>query len=280
MNFVAIDVETANEALSSICQIGVVAIERGQVSGKWESLINPEDDFSVINVSIHRIDEEKVRDAPRFPTIYDALRAACDGKVVASHTGFDRASLRAASEKYGLPPLDTEWLDSARVARRVWPQFAQRGYGLANVAHTLGIEFKHHDALEDARTCAEIVMRAVAVSNTPIEAWLGLLKHRSRSPIARESCGEGPLVGEVIAFTGALSIHRNEAADLAARAGAAVAPGVTKATTLLVVGDQDIRHLAGHDKSFKHRKAEEMIAKGFPLRIVTESDFRRLVDGA
>ena len=69
---------------------------------------------------------------------------------------------------------------------------------------------------------------------------------------------------------------RNEAADCASRAGCAVAAGVTKHTTILVVGDQDARMLAGHDKSSKHRKAEELIAKGQPIRIVGESDFRRL----
>ena len=44
-----------------------------------------------------------------------------------------------------------------------------------------------------------------------------------------------------------------------------------------VVGDQDIRHLAGHEKSNKHRKAEELIAKGQPIRILAERDFAAIV---
>ena len=63
-------------------------------------------------------------------------------------------------------------------------------------------------------------------------------------------------------FTGALEISRREAADLAASVGCEVAQGVTKATTLLVVGDVDVKRLAGHDKSSKHRKVEELMAKG------------------
>jgi len=43
------------------------------------------------------------------------------------------------------------WLDTARVARRTWDAVARKGYGLANLASMLGIEFKHHDALEDAK---------------------------------------------------------------------------------------------------------------------------------
>jgi DNA polymerase III subunit epsilon len=46
---------------------------------------------------------------------------------------------------------------------------------------------------------------------------------------------------------------------------------------MLVVGDQDIAKLAGHEKSSKHRKAEELIAKGTPIRILKESDFKELV---
>jgi DNA polymerase-3 subunit epsilon len=46
---------------------------------------------------------------------------------------------------------------------------------------------------------------------------------------------------------------------------------------LLVVGDQDIQKLAGHDQSAKHRKAESLIAQGYPIRILQETDFKNLV---
>jgi hypothetical protein len=48
-------------------------------------------------------------------------------------------------------------------------------------------------------------------------------------------------------------------------------------TTILVVGNQDIRRLAGHRKSSKHRKAEQLISQGQYIRILTESDFEQLV---
>ena len=46
---------------------------------------------------------------------------------------------------------------------------------------------------------------------------------------------------------------------------------------MLVVGDQDIRALGGAEKSSKHRKAEVLIEKGQPIRVVGESDFERLL---
>lgn len=74
-------------------------------------------------------------------------------------------------------------------------------------------------------------------------------------------------------FTGALLKPRRQASDPAHETGAAVEPGVTKSTTLLVVGDQDLDKLAGKEKSSKHRKAEALIAKGQPIRILGEADF-------
>ena len=88
---------------------------------------------------------------------------------------------------------------------------------------------------------------------------------------------------EVVVFTGALSIPRATAADLAANLGLEVASGVNKRTTMLVVGDQDVRRLAGHELSTKHRHAEELAAAGQEIRILRESDFAAFValqDGA
>ena len=55
------------------------------------------------------------------------------------------------------------------------------------------------------------------------------------------------------------------------------AAGVTKETTILVVGNQDARKLAGREKTFKHRKAEDLIGKGQAIKILTEKDFENLV---
>jgi hypothetical protein len=70
------------------------------------------------------------------------------------------------------------------------------------------------------------------------------------------------------------------AAEAAAKMGCNVADGVNKRTTILVVGDQDLRRTKGNEKSSKHRKAEEMIATGASIRIVGESDFMLMVGPA
>ena len=64
---------------------------------------------------------------------------------------------------------------------------------------------------------------------------------------------------------------------MAAAAGCDVSSQIKKTTTFLVVGNQDIRRLAGHKKSSKYRKAEEMISKGQKIQIPAEDDFRELI---
>jgi DNA polymerase-3 subunit epsilon len=82
----------------------------------------------------------------------------------------------------------------------------------------------------------------------------------------------------VVVFTGKLDLSREAAAQLAAAAGCAVADTVSQRITILVVGDQDLRLTKGQEKSSKHRKAEALIAKGCAIKIVGESDFRRLIN--
>jgi DNA polymerase III epsilon subunit-like protein len=90
VNFVAIDVETANPDFASICQVGVAAFRDGTLHGTWESLVDPEDYFDGMNVAIHGIDERAVRGAPKWRIVYELLAPWLQGHVVASHTPFER----------------------------------------------------------------------------------------------------------------------------------------------------------------------------------------------
>jgi len=287
IDFVAIDVETANADMASICQIGVAKYNSGELAEEWSTLVDPEDYFDFINIDIHGITEEDVAGSPTFPEVVSHLGVFINDSICVSHTHFDRVSIGRALSKYGLSDFDTTWLDSARVARRAWEEFAWSGYGLPNVCNTIGYEFKHHDALEDAKASGRVLLAAIEKTGLDVNAWLKRVSQpidpanvSSGAAINRDGNPEGELYGEVMVFTGTLEIPRREAADLAASIGCKVAAGVTKNTTLLVVGDQDISKLAGKEKSTKHLKAEQLIKKGQNIRIIKESDFKELVSHA
>ena len=292
--FNAIDVETANADRASICQIGIVHVRDGEIVDHWQTLLNPEDWFDPWNVGIHGIDEDDVRDSPTMPEIRAELRQRLRGSILVSHTSFDRVAFERAMDRYDLEQLQVIWLDSAKVARRAWPErYGQRGYGLKNVALDLGIQFQHHDALEDARASAEIVLRACAETGTGIGGWLeqvatriprrhsqaqrGFQDRRSVS-VRLKGNADGPFFGETIVFTGTLStMTRERAAEIAAEAGCNVVLSVTKRVTMVVVATQDRTRLKGYDKSSKHRKAEDRIADGADIQILSERDFLDLM---
>jgi DNA polymerase III subunit epsilon len=286
MNFVSIDVETANAKLSSICQVGIASYRDGELVETWESLVNPDDFFDGMNVSIHGITPSSVKDAPTWRSILPQVASKLHNRVVVSHTAFDRVAVSRACELINERIDDCVWLDSACVVRRAWSQFSRAGYGLGNVARHFGISYHAHDALEDARCAGEVMLKAIAETGIPIEGWLERVT-LPIDPIGESSCAkhtvhrdgnpDGQLHGEILVFTGNLMIPRFEAADLAAKAGCCVDERVTKRTTILVVGDQDLTKLNGKTRSSKHIKAEQLIAAGQPIRIIGETDFDRIV---
>jgi DNA polymerase-3 subunit epsilon len=282
MKYVALDVETANADYSSICQIGIALFEDSEVTDTWSSLVNPEDYFDPFNISIHGITEKDVKKAPIFPEIIETMRSFTTAYITVHHMPFDKVAITRAATKYSLPSFKVNWLDSARVARRTWQEFAHKGYGLSNIAAKLAIKFKHHDALEDAIAAGKIVALAIAETGIDLEQWCKRVDKPIttlvNTKIALQGNTDGPLYGENLVFTGALSVPRRQAAEIAAAAGCNVSNSVNTQTTILVVGTQDIRKLKGKSKSSKQIKAEELLLKGVDIWIISEDDLFAMVE--
>ena len=77
------------------------------------------------------------------------------------------------------------WLDTGRVARTAWPdRYDGSNWGLKKIATDLGIEFLHHDAGEDARAAAEILLYASRHTGLDVDDWLEQAGYE-RSPAAQ-----------------------------------------------------------------------------------------------
>ena len=189
-------------------------------------------------------------------------------------------AIRRACEACDYSFAETVWLDSAQIVRRAWPErYGKTGYGLKNVATDLGIKFLHHDAGEDARTAAEIVIRASLEHSLDVDGWAERVRKpisgsSAKSDFRRDGNMDGPLYGEIVVLTGGFDLPKVEEANLAAYAGWKVANNVTKKTTLVVVGDDRFAH---GKRSGKWKRAEELARQGLPIRIMPESDFRALI---
>ena len=180
MRFFSLDVETANCDSATICQRGIGEFFNGELVDTWESLIDPQSFFHWSNIRIHGITEKMVQGAPSFNEVYPVLRKLLSENIVVHHTAFDFQAFRNAYARFNLSPINIRWLDSSRVVRHTWRQFSKNGYNLANVANHLGIEFQHHDALEDSVAAGKIVLEACRLMNRSVVDWFELFKTNSQ----------------------------------------------------------------------------------------------------
>lgn len=252
-DFIALDVETANADFASICSIGLVHFKADQIFKSLTILVDPEDHFDSINIGIHGIRPEDVVGKPTMAQVIPIVRSFLTDVVVVHHNPFDKTAISRAATKYDTANLNCVWLDNLRVARRIWPECADSGgYGLKRLAADFQIEFLHHGAAEDARAAGLVMLRAMTDSGLGLEEWLAKVEQpivQYSGRYAEFGNPAGHLFGETVAFTGTLSVSRGVAAKIAAEAGCTVADGVSKQTTILVVGDQDLRRTKGEEKS-------------------------------
>lgn len=162
--FFALDVETANGSRSSICQIGVACVRPDNSIETWMSYVDPQTDSFPFSM-IHGITASTVRGAPSFIELLPVLVEAIGVGLVYQHSSFDRSAINAACSRESVLPPSWTWRDSVGVARQAWPELrGNGGHGLASLKQHLGLKFQHHDAGEDARAAAEVVLRAEAKS--------------------------------------------------------------------------------------------------------------------
>lgn len=166
LDFTAIDFETANSSPASACSVGLVRVRGGEVVATAGWLIQPppgHDEFQEWNVRIHGIRPSDVLSAATWVDQFDRLCDFAGADVLVAHNaGFDLNVLRRAAEATGMlcPPYRS--LCSLQVARKT---YQLESYRLPVAAAAAGFaEFSHHDALADARACAQIVIDAARLA--------------------------------------------------------------------------------------------------------------------
>lgn len=299
MNFVTIDVETANPMTGSICQIGLAKYVKGKLVDTYETFVQVKGDFSQRNIDIHGITAVDVLNAPTIHDIFVKIIQFVGENVVVSYTNFDERSLYQCLVNADLPIPRWQWVDASLMVRQTCSKFADNGFNLKNVCDVWGYKFQHHNALEDAKACGFIACTVLRENSQKITDWLddeyieptiptkqtqvyfNTTKDLSSLPekiTTQKGDIHGKFFGQCICFTGFFQLSRTELAELAVQNGFEVKVGVSKKVHYLIVGVQDESLLVvGESKSTKHRKAEELIAKGHGIQIATEQQFLELI---
>jgi len=156
-DFAAIDFETANGELSSVCAVGVVVVRGGIVVDKFYSLIKPEPNYyNYWSTRVHGLSHLDTDDARVFPEVWAEVSPRIQGlPLVAHNKAFDESCLKAVMRCYQMDYPDYIFYCTLRASR-----VKLRGltnHKLPTVAAACGYHLAHHhNALADADACAAI----------------------------------------------------------------------------------------------------------------------------
>ena len=305
INFVAIDLETATSARSSICQIGITEVINGELQTPKSWLVQPEGNaYDSMNIFIHGITPEDTKNSPSFPEIWKDVLPYLQGKIVVAHnTSFDMYALRDAFDKYGIDYPTFDYFCTLRIARYIVK--GCYSYSLDIVLNYLGIEFEHHHRADsDSMGCAKLLLKCLETDNSTLEDLEGNY-HFHRGQFAPnvfiahlqnkkqysgqhqyknitkdleehpELIDEGNyFYGKTICFTGKTQYAvRRVLLQMVKNIGGIPTDSVTSETDVLVVGQQDYRIVGADGMSSKQKKALKLLEKGQLIEILSESEF-------
>lgn len=311
MDFIAIDFEIANNDLSSACSLGIVFVEGNRIVDEKYYLIQPPTLVMDDRMSkVHGLTIEDVKDAYRFNDIWNEIQHYFhDSLVIAHNAQFDMSVLKSCLVEYSLEIPKFHYTCSIPISSHACRDMGISG-SLKARTKWFGIQLDHHhNALSDARACAELVIKCVELKEKEsIHYYLEMhgesipvrlfseLRHQTTfykrkpqkkftkidiheiTPSNKEFDDQHPFFEQQIVFTGdLLSIDRKEAMQKVANVGGIIKSGVSRKTNYLVVGKQDKSLVGSSGVSTKEVKANELIEKGFPINIINESAFLSLL---
>nr|WP_256939376.1 exonuclease domain-containing protein [Arthrobacter sp. BF1] len=160
MDFTAIDFETANGFRGSPCSVGLTRVRGGVIVEEGYWLMRPpegHDHFDSRNITIHGITPDDVAGAPRFADVFGEVSAFIgEDALVAHNAAFDLGVIRSASEVSGIAAPAFDYACTVVLSRK---NYSLPSYSLPFVAEAAGVPLRnHHDATEDARACAGIML--------------------------------------------------------------------------------------------------------------------------
>ncbi len=307
-DYVVIDIETTglSPVYDSIIEVAAIKyIDNTEVS-RFTSLVRPEDSpFDEIYVdpfitALTGITEEMLAGAPPTSSVLRKFEEFIGDAILVGHNvGFDINFLYDNFEKFLDHPLTNEWINTARIFRRLYPELEH--HRLEDLAEQYHVDYTEaHRAFGDCvitNSCLDKMKLEILEKYPNYEEFQKTFKKayaaRHRDPHNYKSndkridfvpAYEGemdvthPLYKKVCVFTGALeTMTRTAAAQIVANYGGEFGSSVTRKTNYLVLGNMDYCSNIKDGKSTKHKKAEQLKLDGQDIEIITESVFLDMV---
>jgi DNA polymerase III subunit epsilon len=159
-NFVAIDFETANNYRHSACAVGIVTVTDDIITDEYYTLIQPpHNQYNYHNIMVHGIRPEDTINAPTFDDIYFEVKQRLQNQIVVAHNeSFDRSVLRKTMEHFGLNYNQLNLAEKWECTYRIFQLKGLKPTKLSDCARHFNLQLNHHEALSDARVCAQLYL--------------------------------------------------------------------------------------------------------------------------
>lgn len=158
---IVLDVETTglDYTKERIIEFAAVKLVDGEITDKYETLINPKQHIRKSSIAVHGITQDMVEDAPTeekaMPKIFKFI-----GKhpIVAHNAIFDYSFLNEASKRLYNKPIQNARIDSQFLFKEVYPDLDS--HGLENLMLKFDVKFDlRHRAMADTIGLAEAYPR-------------------------------------------------------------------------------------------------------------------------
>lgn len=162
MTFTAIDFETA--VGHHPCSVGIVTVENGIIVDEYVSLIKPPNNvYSPYTIQVHGIYPRDTVNAKTFSLVFPEIKKRLQGKIVVAHNeSFDRNVLSKSMALYNLNYDDLNIALKWECTVKIYKAKGLKPTKLSDCCRVMNVELNHHEALSDARACAQLyLMREV-----------------------------------------------------------------------------------------------------------------------
>lgn len=151
MKFTAIDFENATAQRHTICQIGIVIFEDGNVIEKHSILVQPpNNEYGWYQTKVHGIGKQHTVFRPTFKEVWNTIQHLIEDQLLVAHNGnsFDFVALRKTLTFYEMEIPNFTTVDTYRLM----------GGKLNELCAIHGIPLNHHDACSDAYACGRLYL--------------------------------------------------------------------------------------------------------------------------
>jgi DNA polymerase-3 subunit epsilon len=193
---VILDFETTGlspERGDRITEVGLVRLEAGRITGRFQSLVNCEAHVPRFITAYTGITQRMVDEAPPVEQVMREVTAFIGETPVVAHSAtFDQRFYLRECHRLRMSMVIEPFICSMRLSRRIYP--TMKGHSLGVLAHALKLQpcGAAHRAAADAEMTAQLMLqlgRDMAAMQAGITVTTQLLRRVMQMPVAQVRTG-------------------------------------------------------------------------------------------